>query len=189
MGHPLHQAVADRIAKAVNQDWELVRDPACGGRQHLPLFVGKRKARDTRMCCVDLLLLMGGRVRGIVEIEESGFLPTKICGKFLQAGLADHFIHNSRREGPVPYADRVLFIQVLDGSACLRDGGRKEQQGRLIEAEIRRLLPLRGLTDYQLFFLNGPDDQEGLGAVSTVVSELLAEQSLPADAEGPAAEG
>lgn len=189
MDHPLHQAVADRIAKALSHDCELVRDPVCGGIQQLPLFVGTRKARDTRMCCVDLLLLMGGRVCGIVEIEESGFLPTKICGKFLQAGLADHFIHNTRSEGPVPYAGRVLFVQVLDGSACLKDSGRKEQQARLIEAEICRLLPLRGLTDYRLFFLNGPDDQVGLNEVSTAVREFLAEQRLPSDDEGTAAEG
>lgn len=184
MGHPLHQSVADRIAKAVNDDCELVRDPACGGVQQLPLFVGTRKARDTRMCCVDLLLLMGGRVRGIVEIEESGFLPTKICGKFLQACLADHFIHDTRNEGPVPYAERVLFVQVLDGSACLKDGGRKEQQARLIEAEICRLLPLRGLTEYRLFFLNGPDDQVGLDTVSTAVREVLAGQRPSSDGDG-----
>jgi hypothetical protein len=175
MDHPLHQAVANRIAQAVGQHIELVRDPACGGLQQLPLFVGKRKASDTRMCCVDLLLVSGGHVRVIVEIEESGFLPTKICGKFLQAGLADHFIHDTRNEGPVPYAERVMFIQVLDGSACLKDGGRKEQQARLIEAEIRKLLPLRGLTDYHLCFVNGPDDRVGLDAVAAAANEILAE--------------
>ena len=175
MAHPLHQAVADRIAKVVNHECELVRDPACGGSQHLPLFVGQCKARDTRMCCVDLLILNCNHVRAIIEIEESGFLPTKICGKFLQAALADHFIHDTRKEGPVPYAPRVLFAQILDGSACLKDGGRKEQQGRLIEAEIRKLLPLRGLTDYLLFFVNGPDDQEGLDEMSTTLNEVLAQ--------------
>ena len=186
MGHPLHQAVADKIAKTVSHDCEIVCDPACGGAQQVPLFVGKRKARDTRMCCVDLLLLMGGSVCCIIEIEESGFLPTKICGKFLQAGLADHFIHYSLGERPAPYAKRVLFIQILDGSSCIKDGGRKEPQARLIEAEIRRLLPLRGLTDYSLFFINGADDQGGIDAVSTAVSEFLAEQRLPADGDAAA---
>lgn len=130
------------------------------------------------MCCVDLLLVSGGRVRGIVEIEESGFLPTKICGKFLQAGLADHFIHETRPSGPLPYADRVLFVQVLDGSACIKDGGGKEEQARLIEAEIRRLLPLRGLTDYHLFFVRGPNDQSGLDAVGDSVKGILTEQGF-----------
>ena len=189
MGHPLHQAVADKIAKAVNMNCEIVRDPACGGKQQLPLFVGKHKARDTRMCCVDFLLLTGGHVCGIVEIEESGFLPTKICGKFLQAAIADHFIHDTRNEGPVPYAKRVLFVQILDGSACLKDGGRKEQQARRIEVEIRRLLPVRGITDYSLFFVDGPQDHVGLDAVSTFISTALAELSLPADGEDASAEG
>ena len=130
MDHPLHQAVANRIAKAVSHACKLVRDPACGGVQQLPLFVGTRKAMDTRMCCVDLLLLMGGRVRCIVEIEESGFLPTKICGKFLQAGLADHFIHDTRNEGPVPYAERVLFVQSLMGRRVSRMAAvRSSRQG------------------------------------------------------------
>ncbi len=183
MDHPLHKAVANRIAELVVPDIKLVRDPACGGAQQIPLFVGKRKARDTRMCCVDLLLISGGHVRAIVEIEETGFLPTKICGKFLQAGLADHFIHDGTEEGPLPYAKRVLFVQVLDGSACLKDGGRKEQQARLIESEIRKLLPLRGLTDYKLLFVNGPGDQVGLDAVGIALDVALAEPGNQPDRE------
>jgi hypothetical protein len=70
----------------------------------------------------------------------------------------------------------VLFVQVLDGLACLRTGGRKKQQGRLIEEAIRGLLPLRGLTDYRLFFIKGPGDRKGLNSVSTVVNELLAKE-------------
>lgn len=38
-------------------------DPACGGSQHLPLFVGTKKSRTTRMCCVDLLVLAVGKVQ------------------------------------------------------------------------------------------------------------------------------
>lgn len=132
MSHPLHRAVADRIAEGISHGVELLRDPACGGKKP-SLFAGTRKARDTRMCCVDLLLVSGSRIRCIVEIEESGFLPTKICGKFLQAGLADHFIHVAQGNGPVPYAEHVLFVQVMDGAACLKENGRKKQQAELIE--------------------------------------------------------
>jgi hypothetical protein len=182
MNHPLHEAVADAISKSLPQNVEFVRDPACRGEQHLPLFVGKRKARDTRMCCVDLLLLFSGRVRGIVEIEESGFLPTKICGKFLQAALADHFIHDTRREGPVSYGERVLFVQVIDGSSCLKDASRKEQQAQLIESQIGGLLPLRGLTEYRLFFIDGAEDQVRLKALAAGVSKALAEPQDQSDA-------
>jgi hypothetical protein len=41
MGHPLHLAVAEEIQNRLNGLAELVRDPACGGSQQLPLFVGQ----------------------------------------------------------------------------------------------------------------------------------------------------
>jgi hypothetical protein len=125
------------------------------------------------MCCVDLLIISAGQVRAIVEIEESGFLPTKICGKFLQAALSDHFIHDTRRELTLPYAPHVLFVQVLDGSKCLKPGTRKDTQAKLIELHIREMLPLRALTDYRLFFVLGPSDQSGLESVSAAVSSAL----------------
>jgi hypothetical protein len=173
MGHPLHLAVADEMQQRLDSRFELVRDPACGGNQQLPLFVGRRKARDTRMCCVDLLVLSSGTVRAIVEIEESGFLPTKICGKFLQAALATHFIHDSRGEAAIPYADEVLFIQVLDGSKCLKTGTRKGSQAELIERQIQDMLPLRGITEYRLFFICGKSDKRGLDAFGEAIASAL----------------
>lgn len=143
MGHPLNIAVAEEIQQRIVSRFELVRDPACGGNHQVPLFVGHREARNTRMCCFDLLVLQSGKVRAIIEIEESGFLPTKICGKFLQVALATHFIHDSRAEPAIPYADEVLFIQVLDGSKCLKPGTRKDSQAELIEQQIRSMLSLR----------------------------------------------
>ncbi len=95
MNYPLHFAVAEVIKKQLNGRAELISDPACGGDQQVPLFVCTRKGRDTRMCCVDLLVISACRVRVIVEIEESGFLPTKICGKFVQSAL-DNPLHSRR---------------------------------------------------------------------------------------------
>lgn len=66
MRHPLHLAIAGEVHRRLNDRLELVRDPACGGNQQIPLFVGTRKARDTRMCCVDLLVLSSGLVRMIL---------------------------------------------------------------------------------------------------------------------------
>lgn len=125
--HPLHLAVAKAIAQRLPSQFKLLRDPVCGGEQHLPLFVGREKSRATRMCCVDLLILASGQVRGIVEIEESGFHPTKPCGKFLQAALAECFLHDTQGESPLPYAENVFFLQVLDGSKSLKLGTRREQ--------------------------------------------------------------
>lgn len=177
MDHPLHLAVAEELQQRLDGRGDLIRDPACGGAQHLPLFVGAVKRRDTRMCNVDLLIVSGGRVRVIVEIEESGFLPTKICGKFLQAALATHFIHDSQPEPALPYDDNgVLFVQVLDGLKCLRPGTRKELQGELIERQIGSMLPLKGsgVTDYRLFFVRGVEDLPGLASVGVAVSQALA---------------
>jgi len=178
MGHPLHRAVAEEVRKWLNNRFELVLDPACGGNHQAPLFVGKCKARDTRMCCVDLLVLQSKTVRAIIEIEESGFLPTKICGKVLQAALATHFIYDSYSETAIPYADKVLFIQVLDGSKCLKPGTRKGSQGKLIERQIRDMLPLRGITEYKLVFVSGKNDQKGLDLIGKAVASF-ATQTRP----------
>lgn len=172
--HPLHIAVANTIQRFLDKSTELIRDPACGGAQHLPLFVGKHRARHTRMCCVDLLIISSGQVRAIVEIEESGFPPTKICGKFFQAALADHFIHDMQSEVALPYGPEALFVQVLDGSKCLRPGTRKDVQAQLIEKLIHSMLPMRSLKDYRLFFVSGPDDHSGLDKLGKSVSSMLA---------------
>jgi hypothetical protein len=177
-GHPLHLAVAREVSQRLDSVFELLRDPACGGNQQLPLFVSRHKARETRMCCVDLLVLQSGTVRAIVEIEESGFLPTKICGKFLQAAIATHFIHDSRAEAAIPYADKVLFIQVLDASKCLKPGTRKDSQAKLIEERIRSMLPLSGITQYQIFFIRGEGDQDGLAFLGEAMASALLNQGI-----------
>ena len=83
MSHSFHLAVAKQIDRLRAGRGKLFQDPACDGKQHLSLFVGKVKERETHMCDVDMLIVSEGLVRIIVEIEESGFIPTKICGKFL----------------------------------------------------------------------------------------------------------
>jgi len=188
VSHSLHLAVADEVHRRLDNRFELVRDPACGGSHQLPLFIGRRKARDTRMCCVDLLVIQSGKVHAIIEIEESGFIPTKICGKFLQAALATHFIHDSRAEAAIPYADEVLFIQVLDGSKCLKPGTRKDSQGELIEQQIQSMLPLRGITDYRLVFISGKSDQRGLTSAGEAIAMALPNKANSADAKNRAAD-
>jgi hypothetical protein len=175
MHHPLHFAVAEELQKRLAGRGELIRDSACGGAQHLPLFVGPTKGRGTRTCDVDLLIVSENQVRVIVEIEESGFLPTKICGKFLQSAIATHFIHDSRMGSALPYGNRVLFVQVLDGSKILKQGTRKDSQCELIERQIRSMLPLKGssITDYRLFFVRGVDDCAGLESVGAAVSDAI----------------
>ncbi|XOF32289.1 MAG: hypothetical protein ACL93V_09565 [Candidatus Electrothrix sp. YB6] len=184
--HPLHLAVANALAETIEQhfpgQYKLLRDPACDencdGKQHLPLFVGPKKGRETRMCCVDLLILCAGEIRAIIEIEESGFLPTKICGKFLQAALANYFIHDSQPEGPLPYADKTSFIQILDSSKFPASGSRKGGQVQLIEREIQSLLPLRRIMDYHLLLVAGKDDSNGLDTLRKLLDRFIPDTSL-----------
>jgi hypothetical protein len=158
--HPLHLAVADVIDEQIkaNNQGELIRDPACGGKQHkqqLPLFINENKHRDTRMCCVDLLVIKSNQVEFIIEIEESGFLPTKICGKFLQSALANYFIHESLPEKQCAYAEKVLFIQVIDGSKFPEKSLKKIQEKK-IQEKIQKILPLKDsrISDYRLIFVS-----------------------------------
>jgi hypothetical protein len=175
MNHPFHFAVADELQKRLAGRGEVIRDAACGGSQHLSLFVGTTKRRDTHMCDVDLLIVSENQVKVIVEIEESGFLPTKICGKFLQSAIATHYIHGLLEGSAFPYGNQVLFIQVLDGSKCLKQNTRKDSQGELIEKKICSMIPFKGnsITDYRLFFVQGVEDRTGLKSVSAVVSDFL----------------
>jgi hypothetical protein len=175
MHHALHFAVAEEMQMRLAGRGELIRDTACGGAHHLPLFVGTIKGRENHMCDVDLLIITENQVRIIVEIEESGFLPTKICGKFLQSAIATHFIHDSQAGSAMQYSNHVLFVQVLDGLKCLKQGTRKDSQGELIEQKVRSMLPFKGsgITDYRLFFVQGVYDYSGLSAVGAVVSNAL----------------
>lgn len=173
MSHPLHRAVADVCRRQLKSDFELILDVACGGDQRVPLFVGPTQARETEMCCVDLLVLQDNRVRAIVEIEESGFEPTKTCGKFFQAVLANHYIHDDNSPRVVPYADKVLFIQVLDSSKFPASGSSKEAQAEQIEERIRSLLPLGRITDYRLVLIKGEDDEAGLDRFAQALRDGL----------------
>lgn len=170
MDHPLHLAVAEAIAKALPPDFVLRKDPACGGAQQLPLFVGPRKARDTRMCCVDLLVMRGCEVYAIVEIEESSFDPTQICGKFFQAAVASFYMHDSE-PCPVRYADDVRFLQVVDSSR-FPDRSEKKRQGRQIVGTIRKRFRGMPFADYSLCFVKGPHDARNLAEAARGLFEL-----------------
>jgi hypothetical protein len=176
MTHSFHLAVAKQIDRLRAGHGKLFKDPACDGKQHLPLFVVDTKERGTHMCDVDMLMISEGQVRVIVEVEESGFIPTKICGKFLQSVFATHFIQDSRPEHVFPYGKRVLFIQVLDGSKFNKTGTSKYMQARRIEKKIHDMLPIKGstITAYHLVFVGDPNNPDGLAAVGKSITTALA---------------
>ena len=87
--HQKHMKIGSIISRAFGE--QAIFDYACSGgssrKQQIPLFADRKKATDTRMCNVDIALINGNYVKVIIEIEESGIIPTKICGKFLTSSF------------------------------------------------------------------------------------------------------
>ena len=148
--HALHKAVADKL-ESIFPPNGFVKDEACGGNQHIPLFCDRKKTRATQYCNVDLLVLKENRVRAIIEIEESNVKPTQVCGKFLTSALARYYIHDNKENEIVEMDEDVAFIQILDASK-LRANSAKRKQWKTIERSIKSILPLRNsrITSYTL---------------------------------------
>jgi len=123
----LRKAVGVAIADAKLPSCVVIRDPACGGDQNIPLFCCREKSSKTEYCDVDLLIMKDNNVRVIVEIEEANVTPIYICGKLLASALSSHFIHE-KWGAPVEMGDSVLFIQVLDTSKLRLDKSSKMKQ-------------------------------------------------------------
>ena len=151
--HPLHEEVGQIVkrAAALHPDCRVLDDSACGGNQRIPLFVTKQKSRKTAYCCVDSLILKGNQVRVILEIEESGFIPTKICGKFLTSALSSYFIHESENAQPIEMAPSVAFIQIL-ATTPLIPGSSKAEQWKNLEKSIQGILPIHRVGSYRLLW-------------------------------------
>ncbi len=154
--HPLHVAVADLFEESISSDCQLIRDEACGGYQQIPLFMCKQKSRETEYCDVDLLVLKDGKIRIIVEIEESNVRPTQVCGKYLTAALAQYYIHETRNNKPLRMHNSVTFIQIMGSSNLKVNKTDKFIQWENLERSIQNILPIKGskITNYRLFYGN-----------------------------------
>ena len=113
--HPLHKYIGNLVDSEISglRDVEVIKDDACGGTQHIPLFCNDIKSNATKYCNVDLLILKNKKVKVIVEIEEANIKPTQICGKFLTSALSAFYIHESENNEPIGMDDSVLFVQFL----------------------------------------------------------------------------
>lgn len=157
--HPLHIAVCNLFADSISSDCKLIKDDACGGNQHIPLFLSKNKSRGTEYCNVDLLVLKKGKIKIIIEIDETNIRPTQICGKFLTSALARYYIHSTMNDELVEMHDSVTFIQILDSSKLKEDKTSKFTQAKNLERSINNILPVKesNITDYRLFYVNRSD--------------------------------
>jgi hypothetical protein len=160
MKHPLHEAIGVFIKELkVPSHYEVILSPECGGKQNIPLFCSENRGNDTEFCNADILVRVDGKVRLIVEIEESDLSPTRVCGKFLTSALSKYLIHDQIGNLPIQMSMHVTFIQVLD-SKKLPENSAKGHQGKNLEISIRKVIPLAGSTidDYRLFFFRGVRD-------------------------------
>lgn len=168
MSHPLHLCIGNFLRNIVIPiDCKLLLAPECGGNHNLPLFCCPKRSNETEYCNVDMLLLKDNRVRLILEIEESGFLPTKICGKFLTSVLSTNLIHDL--VGVSDMSIESTFIQVMD-SCKFPAGTSKLKQARMLESSLQSILPIRSFTMYRMFDFAGPTgfaaDQDGRTALA-----------------------
>ena len=155
MEHPLHKAVGECIDSHKFPNCKIIKDPACGGQQNVPLFCSKDKSNETEYYNVDLLVLKDNRIQTIIEIEETDITPTQICGKFLASALSFYLIHESENNVPVGMGDSVSFIQILNMSR-LKEGTAKPDQWENLEESIMNTLPIKGskIRKYKLLYGN-----------------------------------
>jgi hypothetical protein len=119
------------------------------------LFAGDKRRNSEIYCNVDALILKQGRISVVIEVEESGIRPTKICGKFLTSALSTTHIHGTKDAKPVHFADRTLFVQILRiPDDFPPQGSGLTTKWDNLEKSINSALPLRDsrIGEYRLFY-------------------------------------
>ncbi|MCZ7360632.1 MAG: hypothetical protein O8C55_11195 [Candidatus Methanoperedens sp.] len=172
INNPLHKKIAAFIQFP---DCKILKSVECGGTQNIPLFCSTEKGNDTEYCNVDLMILKNERIKVIIEIEESGITPSKICGKFLTSALSSNYIHESESNQPIDMDESVTFIQILDISELKESTSKKEQLSN-IEKSIQKIIPVKDskIDEYKLFFGNNSDfDKNRLNEVADFIQEVL----------------
>lgn len=166
----VHKKVGQILQDVVSVDSNLtlLLDPACGGKQHIPLFCSSKKSRASEFCNVDALVLKDDKIKMIIEIEESNVKPTQICGKFLTSALAKYYIHESKEDNPVEMGDKVFFIQILDTSKLVKGKTKKVDQWKRLETAINNLIPLKNsqITLYKIL------TTEELSVLESLIKEI-----------------
>lgn len=152
--HKLHKEIGENL-KLLNfeKNSKLILDQACGGIQHIPLFINKNKSNKTEICNVDALILKDQKIKVIIEIEEANIKPTQILGKFMTSALSKYYIHNNELRN-IEMDENVLFIQVLDTTKLKENKTSKFGQFKHIAEAIENILPIKDskINFYKLLF-------------------------------------
>jgi len=178
MQHPLHKEVGECTDSHKFPNCKIIKDPACGGQQNVPLFCSKDKSNKTEYCNIDLLVLKDNRIQLIIEIEETDITPTQTFGKFLTSALSSYFIHESENNTPIGMSDSVSFIQILD-IFRLKQKTSKIKQWENLEKSIMKTLPIKEskIRKYKLLYgdvadFNGGDGNK-CGELIACIEEVL----------------
>jgi hypothetical protein len=149
--HTFHRAIGDYVGSKLLPGCSLIKDQACGGEQHIPLFRGPKKSWQDEFCNVDMLILQEQKIRAIIEIEESDIKPHQVCGKLLTSALSRYFIHDGRADKPIGMGEQVVFIEILKISK-LKSQSHKPEQFKYLEQSIKDILPLKNsaIKEYHL---------------------------------------
>jgi hypothetical protein len=133
MTHPLHLSVAKEFTSFAKK-CKILLDPACGGSQNLPFFIGRPKSNANKITNVDLVVIVNNKVKVVCEIDESNIKPGHIYGKFLSLISTDICILKNGVE--YEFDEELIFVQVLS-TENLKKKSKKEDQWGIIENSIQ----------------------------------------------------
>jgi hypothetical protein len=144
--HILHKQVAKTIHNiGRSHKYEVIVDYACvfdgypGRNQRIPFFLSDDAARYTTVSNVDIILIKNKKVKLVCEIEESGFIPTKIFGKLFSTAFADICrLWDGKKHHLYNLDNNSVFIEVMEKP--LPEETKKIAQGNLIEKKINKNL-------------------------------------------------
>jgi hypothetical protein len=171
--HPLHKVVGELLEEFAKKNNFLARlDDACGGDQHIPLFLDS-KSNENSLCKVDAMLLKKvndkKEVVAVIEIEESGFIPTKICGKYLTTALSTLYDHE--KDGSIVLKPKsIKFIQIVDTSS-LESNSDIPEKLRKIGDSIQNNYLCGCVGSYDILLVNYNDLKDRLGTILNEVSK------------------
>lgn len=161
--HPLHKMIG-RELQNFKSEYCIILDEACDNnmeyKQQISLFINEKK-RKNLLCKVDAMIIQKEnndyKVKVIIEIEESDFKPTTICGKYLTSALANNYSNKDGKSIHIP-KNSLLFIQIVDSHKLLakveeKDNSKKHKQLNIIKDEIKKN-QIGSIEKYELIFID-----------------------------------
>ena len=147
--HGLHILIAERLNEMrLPGDCRILLDNACyanakGKKQTLPMSTIDKRTRKTVYSLVDVVITKGDRVVAVVEIEESGIKPMKICGKVFSSAFCAYCIPPYLETKPIRMSKPVLFVQVLrDPDDKTKKKQRFEDRWKDLAEQINKILSI-----------------------------------------------